>query len=242
MNTITLLGKIKDDLRTMERIYRISSYILPLLYILYLSLAIAFNPHNWLWYANIVLLVLTVASYIYDVIVKDSMSMLGGKNNKEFRANQKSNRKIFRRIVKYVKRTVKIFTLGSSIALILTNSSDIPTMSVFITSLLLVVFVIEVLYDILISMVSKQYRILKETISNDLHAPINKVKDIYRKVTEKNKTDASGQPISTVDKIVNVAGAVGGFISKFRKKGRDDVIEIPMDEVIITDDKEFEEV
>ncbi len=235
MNTVKLVKKIIAEITILEKAFNVFKKIFPVVYIAYLVFAIAVNPVDWLWYANIVLLVLTFASYVYDIFVDSKLDSLKGRKNKEAKKQYKTSKRLVKKIVKFIKRSIKVLILGSSLMQIFLNSAEIPPISIFITAFMVIVFAFELIFDLLISLLTKQVLILKETLKNDVQAPIEKVKEIYRKVTRKDGSSTDGE--TAKEKVTRIAGAIGDIFSKVRKKNAD-YIEVTAEDVTDIEDLE----
>ncbi len=164
--TKAAIEKLKEDFKRFGFIY---SVIVQVIYILYLAYAIA-NSKAIFW-ANVTLGAICLAYFIFYIVTH-------GKIDKK----SKNTKKSIRRLQKYSRLLIKAFTLGTTIYSIYYTALDVTVISVVLSSLMLVGWILQVLFEIARYFFETRADIFMVGLSTDVQKitkPITTVKNIF---------------------------------------------------------------
>lgn len=161
------VDKIIDDFRKLSRFFKYSSQIFTVTYLVY---AIIANVGNL--YANIILLSLFIAYTIFDLVI-----------------DEKENRlveKVVRRTYKWLRISIKAFTLGILIYGIYTATTSTSPISIILATLMIIVWVLQVLLELVIMIVEDEKDLVVAGLKkdmDDIKRPVTEVGNFFKRVT-----------------------------------------------------------
>jgi hypothetical protein len=161
------VDKIIDDFRKLSRFFKYSSQIFTVTYLVY---AIIANVGNL--YANIILLSLFIAYTIFDLVI-----------------DEKENRlveKVVRRTYKWLRISIKAFTLGILIYGIYTATTSTSPISIILATLMIIVWVLQVLLELVIMIVEDEKDLVVAGLKKDMEdikRPVTEVGNFFKRVT-----------------------------------------------------------
>ncbi len=167
-------GVIGDTIDAIKRLARGIEITVQIVYIAYLIVAIALG--TGILYANIALLVVSVLYFIYDLA---STREFYTKVQKKHRENVKTTVKITKRLTHIVIITVAIIELSTA--------PKLDAISLIMTFLMIIGFVISLIFDIAISMVDDRKELIVNAVALDLKP--KKVIDVVHKITGHKQTE-----------------------------------------------------
>ena len=188
--------KIQDDLR---KLLAWANLIMQITYIGYLIYAIC--THAGIYIANIVLLALSAAYFIFYAFIS------AGGTNKCSKKTQKTVKLIFKRS----KQVIKFFTLGVMLYGIYATSQQVTPVSVLFSAFMIVAWLVPFVLEFLIKYFSFRAQLFIEALSADIEPvakPIKSMGNFFKKVSgkeiepEKEKTDAQLRARAWLDKKV----------------------------------------
>lgn len=124
---------------------------------------------------NITLIILIGAYLIFETITLNK--------------NIKSVRKVVHRSYKYVRLAFKAFTLGSLIYSIYLTSTHVNALRIILTTLMVILFIIEILFEIIRFLVEHNADFLFQAIKQDYEEakkPVNDIRNVFRKMKGEN--------------------------------------------------------
>jgi hypothetical protein len=161
------IDKIIDDFKILSKVFKYSSQVVTIFYLTYSLIAGVGNV-----YANIILLCLFVGYTIFDFIID--------------KQQHKYVEKIVRRTYKWLSIGIKAFTLGVLIYGIYTATSHATPFSIIMATLMIIVWVLQVLLELVIMIVEDEKDLvvagLKKDI-DDIKRPVTDVGNFFRRVT-----------------------------------------------------------
>lgn len=168
--SLTAFHKIKNDFLRIKRVFDV---ITPLFSIAFLTYAVI--AKTGVFWANVILLSLAVAYYVFHVIVT-------------FRKTDKELKRTVKTIYKACVRIIKLFTLGVALYGLWFSMGDANPLSMLLTILSLVGWLLQVALDIILYVINRYANFLKEAIMADieeLKKPVTNVTNFFKKMTGK---------------------------------------------------------
>ena len=201
------------------------SCITQVVYILYLVYMLI-TP-NLIWYIHFALLLISISFFIYDIISYNRVKRLEKnkpsfwriikryKHNKIISDAKKSKKKI-ERINFYISHILKFIILATSFCQILISPNPVHPISVILTTLLFVFWLIQ----ILIHIIENRLEMFKEALSSDMEfitKPINTVKNTFNRIIGK---EGEEKDEATEERSESITDWLDARISKFRSKSK----------------------
>ncbi len=146
-------GRIKILLNYFKRIRRVISIGVNLLLILYLVYSLAVD--RGIFVANVILLTITVAYFIFYLIM-------------EFRNGKKQIRKTVKRIYKWCKRLIKLPIIGIAVYDLAIGKSDFDPLSFLLTLLMIVGWILDLLFYFVIRYLEIELKELIASLKKDV--------------------------------------------------------------------------
>lgn len=190
--TRAVIHDIVFDLKNFRFIFNLITQIA---YIIYLAYAIFASLSNI--YVNSILLALSIAYFILFLILH---------NKKSAKAND--TKLIARRTYKWSKLLINAFTLGISVYSIYVTSSNANPISIALTAIMLIFWIISVILEIVIYFIDCKKELLIAGFQRDIEfitKPLNTAEDLINKVTRhepKEHPKLSNRVKSTLDKVL----------------------------------------
>jgi hypothetical protein len=164
--TFAALGKTVEDFKKLQFGFSVT---VQAAYIFYLIYAIAFGVGFLA--VNIVLLALSIAYFVFFLVTQ---------------SREKKDKKLGRTvkaIYKSAKHFIKIFTLASAIMSICIEKEEVTPFAIMFVALMVVGFVLQVIIDVAVSIVSAKMDFFKEALIADYEETIKKpLEEIKSKV------------------------------------------------------------
>lgn len=157
---------IDQTITDVKRVFHGYQAIAQLVYIAYLAYALI--AKTGIWYANLTLLVLATCYFVFFLSTTDYGKTPDGKQLKK---NVKTT---------YVwsKRFIRLFTIGVAVYDILTTTSSANALSVLLTAFMVIGWTIEVLFDLVIRIITSRIALVKEAVDADVETLLKPVKTV----------------------------------------------------------------
>ena len=165
--TKVALKKIFDDFKQFVYVFQVCVYILYTLYLIY-----AIITKSGILAVNIVLLIFSIAYLIFFIVYN------------ERKQKNKALKKVVTEIFKWSKRAIKLFTIGVALYGVYETSKNATPLSVVLASLMVVGFVFDLLFDVIIRFISKRIHFVYEAIQADVETitkPFTAVKSFFKR-------------------------------------------------------------
>ena len=190
---------IDQTIRDVKKIGEIFNIVTQVSYIAYLIYALIAPTGNWI--ANTVLLVLSVAFFIFSLIAGDYLKKHG-------KPEQKSMRKVMykvKRIYSHSKLLVKLFPLGISLYSVYLTSGNVNPFTLITLVFMLVSWILQIVTEILVYVFNKKKDLLIEAFKADVDtvlAPAKSVGNFFKKITgQETNTQPAPPPTKKMQKI-----------------------------------------
>lgn len=164
----------KKTLEDLKRIFYVLNVVVQCVYIAYLIYTLIAG--TGILAINIALLALSVA-YLGFFLVTTSF----GKT-----PEGKAYRKIGKRVYKWSKRVLKLFTIGVTVYGICNAVKQVSPLSVILTAMMIVGFLLQIVFEAFISVVTKRAKMFLEGFEADINAllkPARTVGNFFKRVT-----------------------------------------------------------
>lgn len=161
------INKIIDDFKLFSKIFKYTSQVVTIAYLTYSLIA-----KVGYFYANLILLILFIFYSVFDFIVSD-------EENRYFK-------KIVKRTVNWLKISIRAFTLLVLIYSIYTASTNPSPISIIMATLMIIVWVLQVLLELVISVVEDEKDLVLAGIKkdiDDIKRPVSEVGNFFRRVS-----------------------------------------------------------
>ena len=175
-NTRAAIGKIIDDIKAFSYYFNIVMQVMYFAYLLY-----AIGTERGILWLNIALSGLSVLYFVFYVATY----------NKKEQAVQKV-KKSARNLHRWCKLAGKTLTLAVMVYSIYATTQDVSPTSVILTALMVVAWVLQLLFSLIIGFLEKEKEIILEAIRKD------------------------------IEPVARPARAVSGFFKKFKRSSDDD--------------------
>ena len=165
------LNQIWTELKRLGYFIDVASKTVPILYLIY-----ALISGSGLWYANAILLVLAVAYFIFFLSMTEYGKTPDGKKVK----------KTIDVFYKNSRRLVKLFPLGVAVYGLFLTASDVNPLSLLLTVLMIVGWVLEIVFDLLIKIIGAKVGYVIAALEADIDAALKPLKtagNFYKKMT-----------------------------------------------------------
>lgn len=164
--TKTSINIIIRDLKKYAKIFKYSALIFTIGY--YIFALITKIGNFWI---NVVLLSLISLYSLFELITI----------NKDL----KTTKKVVKRVYKWLKIAIKAFTLGVAIYGLYTAANNVTAISIVLTTLMIIMWVLETILEIVIEVISKEAELLIAGWKKDMEIikqPATKVGNFFRKL------------------------------------------------------------
>ncbi len=175
-NTRHAIGKIIDDVKTFSYHFNLAMQAMYFAYLLY-----AIGTDRGILWLNIALAGLSILYFVFYVATY---------NKKEGAVKQ--FKKSARHLHRWCKLAGKTFTLSVMVYSIYATTQDVSPTSVILTALMVVAWVLQLLFSLIIGFLEKEKDLILEAIRKDM------------------------------EPVTRPAKAVSGFFKKFKRSGEDD--------------------
>lgn len=197
--TIDAYKKVKHDLFIAKTISKI---VVSLLTATYFTCAIIFKFGNY--YANIVLASLFGLYTIFDIV--------------SFKL-EKTKRITFRRIYKIINFTIRLLAIGSSIYALYYSTGDVSLVVPVFTTLVIILWIVQVIFELVIYVFEREYTILVKAIKEDL-AIVTETINTGKEIVEAVKDGTELVTNKVTDTVNNLPSKFKKVIEKLRIKFR----------------------
>jgi uncharacterized membrane protein YobD (UPF0266 family) len=184
--TKTTIKNIEKDIKCLAFLCSITTQLIYMAYLIY-----ALCTDRGVFTVNIILLVLStiyLAFYIYA-------------NLQEFKAKTK---RIVRIIFKRCKQFIRVYTLGVMIYGLCITAGNASITSILLTVFMVLGFIADILFEILIRRIVKRSKMFVEAIKADFQEanPIHSFKNFFRKMTGKEVYEEPSEERQILDEEV----------------------------------------
>ncbi len=165
------LNQIWTELKRLGYFIEVASKTVPILYLIY-----ALFAGTGLWYANAILLVLAAAYFIFFLSMTEYGKTPDGKKVKK-------KVDVF---YKNSRRLVKLFTLGVAVYGLIMTASDVNPLSLLLTVLMIVGWVLEIVFDFLIKIIGAKVGFIVSALEADIDTALKPLKtagNFFKRVT-----------------------------------------------------------
>ena len=172
LHTEVAFNKVKEDFNKLRYAFGILSRLLPVLFLIY-----ALFAKTGILCINIALLFVSFADVLFHII-----------KNRPTNNEQKQLNKAYNKIFKYSKLFINGIKLGINVYLIYTTSTNFNLLSITLTSLSIISWIVQVLLEIIGAYILDKIDYLKEGIRADIDmikSPAKKVGDFFKNITGK---------------------------------------------------------
>ncbi len=167
--TTTAFNKIKSDFLKVLYVFNVSTQGLYIAYLAY----VLFSGKGNVW-VNAVLLALSAAYFVFFLM----MSTHKG-------ATAMATKKIVKTIFKRSKQLIKLYTLGVTVYSICITTTNATPISVLLTAFMLVGFILQIVLEIVYSIVVSRFNLLVEGLKADFEPitkPVKSVDNFFKKM------------------------------------------------------------
>ena len=199
-----------DTLQEIKKFLRIFSLVTSLIYIGYLIYAIISKTGNH--YANAILFLISVAFFIFSLVADCK------KEKRILKA-----RRITRRFVVLSKLLIKAYTLGIAVYAIVLSSGETSALSIVLTVLMIVIWIIQVLAELIVYYIEKKIDIFVAAFSMDkevVDKPVRAVENFVKRVTGHEKTEYEYVGGKMRDKIEKITDEYDERVKEEKKEKR----------------------
>ena len=164
--TKAALSLVIDNLKLYAKIFKYSSLIFSLAYYIY---SLVTETGNTI--VNIILISLIGTYIIFETIT--------------FNKNLKLTKKIVNKSFRWIRLALKAFTLASTIYSVYLTSTHVNAIRIILTTLLLAVFIIQVIIEIVTIIVEHNAKFIIEGFAQDMQdikKPVNDIKNVIRRI------------------------------------------------------------
>ncbi len=162
---------LKEDFKRYSRIFKVSSLLFTSAYFVWALISQSGN-----FVVNVILASLFVAYTIFELIINCT--------------GHKVAKKIVKRTYKWLTFGVRAFTLGSMLYGIYTATTNVSAMSTIIATLMIILWVFQILLEIVVEIVENKIDLFDKAIRQDVEdikksvlKPVKAVSDTFRKLT-----------------------------------------------------------
>ena len=168
--TKAIFNKTMSDLRLFAKIWTLGTLGVYIAYLLYATI----STSEFLA-ANIVLLVLTVAYFVFNLILITKGSEI-----------LKARKRLAKRAYKYSKYVINSVTLITALCSIWLNPYDVHPFKLLITVFMAIMLVVQLALEVSVTIVEKRFNMFIEAFNADIEfvtKPVNTVKNVFKKIT-----------------------------------------------------------
>ena len=168
--TKAIFNKTMSDLKLFAKVWTLGTLGVYIAYLLYATI----STSEFLA-ANIVLLVLTVAYFVFNLILITKGSEL-----------LKARKRLAKRAYKYSKYVINSVTLITALCSIWLNPYDVHPFKLLITVFMAIMLVVQLALEVSVTIVEKRFNMFIEAFNADIEfvtKPVNTVKNVFKKIT-----------------------------------------------------------
>ena len=162
---------LKEDFKRYSRIFKVGSLIFTSAYFVW-----ALISQSGIFAVNIVLASLFVAYTIFELIINAT--------------GHKTAKLVVKRTYKWVTFGIRAFTLGSMLYGIYTATTNVAAMSTIIATLMIILWVFQILLEIVVEIVESKIDLFDKAIRQDVEdikssvlKPVKAVTDTFKRLT-----------------------------------------------------------
>jgi hypothetical protein len=186
---------INDTLSEIKAFVKVFGIVSSLIYIGYLAYALIVKTGNF--YVNATLLAISTVYFIFSLFTS-------GKKGKKM----KMAKRITRRFAVWSKLLIKAYTLGVAVYGIVLSSGKSSTLSIILTVLMIVFWVIQLLAEIIVFYAERKVDVFVAAFSMDkevVDKPMRAVGNFVKKITGREETEYEYVDGKMRDKIEKMA-------------------------------------
>lgn len=169
------ISVIVDDLKKYGRIFKYGSLIFTTLYFIY-----ALITKSGYFVANVILASMFVVYTVFEFATNNNKNIKGVKRS-------------VKRSYKWIKLTIKAFTLGSLLYGVYTATTNVSAFSTIIATLMVIMWVVQLLLEVVIEVIenkvdlvttafAQDWEDIKDTVKDTVTAPITFVTNSIKKL------------------------------------------------------------
>ncbi len=161
--TKMMIDQTVKDVKRVFHGYKVGSQLIYIAYLVYALIA-----RTGIWFANLALLILSIGYFAFFMSTTDYGKTPDGKQLKK---NVKTG---------YVwsKRFIRLFTIAVAVYDIFTSTTATNSISTLLTALMVIGWAIEVLFDLLIRIITARIALIKEALDADVETLLKPVKTV----------------------------------------------------------------
>lgn len=197
-NTRSFFNKITNEVELLKNFWIYGTQVAYILYQIY-TLCTA----NSLWYAHLVLLIVSVAYFIFYSITVNSEIEGSQKERKAQRKILKRRIRSTKKIYVYLKYVINAFILSISMYTIIVSPETVHPLNIILTSFLAVLLIVEVLLEIIVAFVKSRCDMFVEALKDDFSAPVDAVKSIFKKKESSQDSDNPPTRIYSLKRLIH---------------------------------------
>ena len=166
--TMSAIEKIKDDFTKLARVLDVTTQIVYIAYLAYTIFA-----KSGLFIANVILLVLAAAYFGFTLYVYSN-------------EGKKELKKLIKKLYKYSKRIIKLFTLGVMLYGVWLTAENVTPLSLFFSIAMAAGFIVQILFDVFITLFSRYADLCMEGLKADIEnvtKPVRSVGNFFKKLS-----------------------------------------------------------
>lgn len=185
--TKAIVAKTKKDLDTSVTVFKFSTQILYIAYLIYLL----FTFSN-IWYLHLALLIISIAFLIFDLITTNHIhalselkgSLFGNRNHKAKLRNAKRKKETVRKIKFYLSHTLKLIVLAASLYPMIASPDTVHPISIICTTIMALAWLFLIVLEAFKMIFSARMDLFYEAIHADMEfisKPVSAVKNTFNK-------------------------------------------------------------
>ena len=195
--TVTAAKKIYEDFK---KFGRVCDVITQILYIAYLTYSVFAQTGRW--WIKAILLGISVGYFIFYIVTQCSKKYQLGKRGK--------------RVFTWSKLGLKLFELGVAFYSISVTTNDATTTSVILLAMMLVGWLLQVVFDVIVSILENRATLFFEAVKADweeMKRPLDNVSGFMKKLT--------GKPVEPAPEKTKQRLWLDEHVAEIRKDKRD---------------------
>ena len=148
--TKTVIQKIKSDFNALVALFQFSTQVFYMLYLAY-----ALIKGTGIWWINLLLLLLSIAFFVFSVLKKTG------------RLQDKTKNKQVKRVYLWCKRIIKLYPIGLMVYTVYATTQNVDTLSVLLTALMIVGWVLGIVFELLTYFLVSRFEMIIEGVKAD---------------------------------------------------------------------------
>ena len=169
--TKAAVEKLVEDFKKVVYALTLGTQIAYVLYLCYALLAPSGNP-----IINGLLLVLSLSYLVFFLVMTEYGKTPDGKQTK----------RLVKKIYGICKKLIKLYTLGIAVYGLCMTANNVNPLSLILTVFMVVGFVLQIIFDTLLGIISKRVNLIIEAViadKNNLVQPVKTVGNFFKKLT-----------------------------------------------------------